>query len=301
MFSNKKLISVIMSVYNESVDEIIKSTNSIINQTYQNIEFIIIIDNPNNHEVNDYLFDLSNKNSKIKLFFNDSNKGLVWSLNFALTKVQGDYIARMDADDISFLDRLIEQKKYLEENNLDLIGSNVKIINEDNIDIGIMVPPTKQLDKAVLFKTIAFHPTWFGKIEVFKKLKGYRDLKHVEDYDFLLRAIKLGFKVSNIKKELLYYRVRSNSISNRFFISQIKNSRQLQKLYKHKDFSNNIKLICSSDNNSLITSLLFHEITKNIKKRNLFNSLKYIASAFLIEPYIVVYLTRQLYAKYKFK
>lgn len=92
--------------YNEKQDWLTESINSILNQTYLNLEFIIVLDNPENIELKNILNEYKLKDSRVKLLINEVNKGLVFSLNRALKECSGDYIARMDADDISHLDRI---------------------------------------------------------------------------------------------------------------------------------------------------------------------------------------------------
>src|SRR5690606_13966390 len=124
--------SVIMSTYNERLDWIVSSVESILNQTYKNIEFIIIVDHPDRIELREILIGYEKQDSRIKLVFNEVNQGLVRSLNLALTYCTGRYIARMDADDISLLHRLEHQKTYLELYKLDFVFSGVQVIDEEN-------------------------------------------------------------------------------------------------------------------------------------------------------------------------
>lgn len=97
--SNTPKISVIMSAYNESFDELSRSIDSIINQTYKNIEFIIVSDNPENKEIKKAV-QVAN-DQRIKYLENKENVGLVQSLNRAISEATGSIITRMDADDIS--------------------------------------------------------------------------------------------------------------------------------------------------------------------------------------------------------
>lgn len=120
---NKK-ISVVMSTYNEPVEWVEKSIRSILNQTYDNIEVIVICDNPDNKGIVDLLNLIKEGDNRVVLHFNERNKGLIYSLNKAINLSSGEYIARMDADDISLPTRLSEQILYLEENHLDLCGCN---------------------------------------------------------------------------------------------------------------------------------------------------------------------------------
>ena len=122
------LISVIMSTYNESEEELKSSIYSVLNQTYSNLEFIIINDNPQNNILAKILASI--KDSRVRIFNNPENLGLVYSLNRAWKLASGDIIARMDADDVCIPTRLEKQLNFMQENNYDLIGCNVRIVDE---------------------------------------------------------------------------------------------------------------------------------------------------------------------------
>ena len=131
-------ISVIMSVYNEKKEWLQMSINSILNQSFKNFEFIIVLDNPDNIELKAVLEQFAAKDSRIKLIYNKKNMGLVYSLNSALKVAKGEYIARMDADDISELDRLEVQYNYFEQNpDIDFVSGFIRIIDEFDNVIGI--------------------------------------------------------------------------------------------------------------------------------------------------------------------
>lgn len=104
-----ELVSVLMSVYNEPIDYIEKSVNSILRQTYRNFEFIIVVDNPSNDFLCEYLKRIEVEHDNVHIEINDKNMGLVKSLNKGLSFCNGRYIARMDADDISDKNRIEEQ------------------------------------------------------------------------------------------------------------------------------------------------------------------------------------------------
>jgi len=228
------LISIIMSVYNEKQEWINKSIKSILNQTYQNIEFIIIIDNPDNIEAIELIKEYAKKDSRIKYCINEKNRGLIYSLNRALKYVKGDYIARMDADDISHEDRLEKQLKYLMENDLDLIGSNVNLFNEN----GIFYTTNKLLTHKYIVKLLKagtigiIHPTFFAKKEVFKILNGYKNAFYVEDKDFLARVICNDFKVGNMSDILLDCRYNNQSITKNHAIYINRMGKYISNIFK---------------------------------------------------------------------
>ncbi len=226
--------SVIMATYKESIECLKQSIESIINQTYNDFEFIIILDNPDNKEHIAFINDYVCKDERIKFYINDKNMGLTNTLNRGLELAEGKYICRMDADDISELYRMEHQKKYLEENDFDLIGGISQMIDEDgNTIYSIKKVPTdfKKIKKCIKYNQVISHPTWFGKKEVFDKLNGYRNMPLCEDYDFTLRAILQGFKISNVNECVLKYRMTKDSISRSNLFEQYLFARYITKQY----------------------------------------------------------------------
>lgn len=210
------MISVIMSTYKEDERLLRESIESILNQTYRDFEYIIILDYPDNDVHKSVIEEYALKDDRIHFYINEKNMGLTDSLNRGLSLCHGEYIARMDADDISLPDRLERQMKYLEKNHYDLIGGITEMINENgSLLYSIKSVPTdpKKINKALRYSQCIAHPTWLGRKEVFEKNSGYRHMPLCEDYDFTLRAVLNGFVISNLNEAVLKYRMTSNSIS----------------------------------------------------------------------------------------
>ena len=210
------MITVIMSTYKEDERLLRESIESILNQTYKDFEYIIILDYPDNDVHKSVIEEYALKDDRIHFYINEKNMGLTDSLNRGLSLCHGEYIARMDADDISLPDRLERQMKYLEKNHYDLIGGITEMINENgSLLYSIKSVPTdpKKINKALRYSQCIAHPTWLGKKEVFEKNAGYRHMPLCEDYDFTLRAVLNGFVISNLNEPVLKYRMTSNSIS----------------------------------------------------------------------------------------
>ena len=210
------MISVIMSTYKEDERLLRESIESILNQTYKDFEYIIILDYPDNDVHKSVIEEYALKDDRIHFYINEKNMGLTDSLNRGLSLCHGEYIARMDADDISLPDRLERQMKYLEKNHYDLIGGITEMINENgSLLYSIKSVPTdpKKINKALRYSQCIAHPTWLGKKEVFEKNAGYCHMPLCEDYDFTLRAVLNGFVISNLNEPVLKYRMTSNSIS----------------------------------------------------------------------------------------
>lgn len=224
-----KLISIIMSTFNETNEELRCSIESILNQTYNNFELLIVDDNPNNGELANYLRGITD--IRVRIIYNKENMGLVRSLNTALKICKGQYIARMDADDISLKSRLQEQISFLEAGNYDLVGSSIEIIDEKGRHVKNEYIPndSNALIQKLKIKNILPHPTWFCKKELYDSLNGYRSIPGCEDYDFILRAIKAHYKIGGIHSILLKYRIRSNSITQSHYSEQYVLSKYLRK------------------------------------------------------------------------
>ena len=231
------MISVIMSTYKEDERLLRESIESILNQTYRDFEYIIILDYPDNDVHKSVIEEYALKDDRIHFYINEKNMGLTDSLNRGLSLCHGEYIARMDADDISLPDRLERQMKYLEKNHYDLIGGITEMINENgSLLYSIKSVPTdpKKINKALRYSQCIAHPTWLGRKEVFEKNAGYRHMPLCEDYDFTLRAVLNGFVVSNLNEAVLKCRMTSNSISRSNLFEQYLYMSYITNEYKNK-------------------------------------------------------------------
>ena len=115
-------VSVILAFFNNE-KTILKSINSILNQSYKNIELILVDDGSYDNSLN--LIKKKFKTKKIIIFRNKQNKGLAYSLNKGISKSKCNLIFRMDADDISKKNRIAQQVNYMKKNpNISLLGTN---------------------------------------------------------------------------------------------------------------------------------------------------------------------------------
>lgn len=262
-----ELISVIMSAYNESYEELERSIGSILTQTYSNIELIIVNDNPNNIELNTILNKITDE--RVKIFSNEKNIGLVNSLNKAVHLSKGNLIARMDADDISMPERLEVQYKYMEEKCLDMVGADIQFINEDgDITVERFHFPTTQ-DQILLnikYGNCLAHPTWLVKKEIYLDLHGYRNVKSCEDYDFVLRVLNKGiYQVGNVPIVCLQYRLRQHGISKQTEAEQ----------YVLRDYlSKNREIIDNINEDDIGLYMESNSFKKNVMKYKNYQTLK---------------------------
>ena len=204
------LISVIMPVYNTE-KYISEAIESILNQTYTNFEFLIFDDASTDKSVQ---IINSFKDKRIQLITKPQNTGYTNSLNMGLTMAKGEYIARMDSDDISKLNRLETQLNFMENNkDIAVCGSWFNILGSENI---IKHPVYHDEIKMALLKYCSIgHPTVMIRNSFLKthQLSYNPQMEPAEDYDLWVRISKTG-KLHNLDEILLFYRLHSNQISN---------------------------------------------------------------------------------------
>lgn len=208
-----ELVSVLLPVYNENLLWIQKSVYSILEQTYNSLELVIGLDNPERKDVIQWIDEIND--TRIMLYVNEFNIGIVNNLNKGLALCRGSYIARMDADDIALNTRIAKELDYIKRNRLDFAATNVIRINEQEEVIGESDIPLHSISMRTFLKRLGTipHPTWLAKKEVFKRLNGYRNIALAEDYDFLIRAYLSGFRIGIVKEPLLLYRQNTRGIT----------------------------------------------------------------------------------------
>lgn len=206
-----------MSVYNEKEEWLRESIDSILNQTFSNFEFIIIVDNPENKLAINLLREYEKKDNRLKIYINEVNMGLVKSLNKAIGLCNCEFIARMDADDYSYPERLKKQIDFFMENeSIDLCATGVVIMNEFGEELYKAkiygTTPTKA-KKSIIYRNIFPHGSWMVRKSSMDRVGGYNDIEQAEDYDLLFRMLLNNMKITVLPEYLFKYRLRVNGIS----------------------------------------------------------------------------------------
>lgn len=209
--NSKPKISVIMAVHNGE-KYLAEAIESILNQTFEDFEFIIIDDSSKDNSLK-IIKEYAKKDSKIKIIKNNKNLKLAGSLNRGLKIAKGKYIARMDADDISLPERLEIQYSYLEENkDIFLVGTSWITINSEGKQISKTINNFnfKKINERLPYKSLIHHPTvMFRNEHLF-----YRDkFFYAQDRDFWLRFLSNNKKMEVVPKPLIKWRVNEKSVS----------------------------------------------------------------------------------------
>lgn len=204
-------ITVLMPVYNCEL-YIKEAMDSILNQTYTDFEFLILDDASTDQTV---ALIKTYVDSKIKLIEKPVNTGYTNSLNQGLQLAKGEYIARMDADDISLPERLAKQVAFLEANpEIILCGSCYSIIGSEKV---IEVPENNNEIKVALLRgNCMVHPSVMMRKQVLDTFLVVYDVSKepAEDYDLWVRLVAIG-KLHNLKEVLLNYRVHITQVSQK--------------------------------------------------------------------------------------
>ena len=234
--NNLPLVSVIMPIYN-SGKYLKNGLESIINQTYRNFEVIIVDDSPEDDGSLAIIRSFNDK--RIKYVKPKERLGLVKSMNYAIKLSNGEFCARMDADDISHIKRFEIQVKYLQENeDVGVVGSNCYIINKQNKIIGAYEYPSDDNDikLKMLFNSPIVHPSVMIRKKILSENLYNEDCFCCEDYELWSRLI-YKTKFHNIKDKLIKYRIIKESAMH----SQLNKLKNNEKYYiRHLSVLKNI-------------------------------------------------------------
>lgn len=231
-------ISVIMGVYNQFNRTTMRlAINSILKQTFDDFEFIIY-DDGSHPDVASYLRELEKTDKRIILLGREDNNGLAFSLNECIKKSTGKYIARMDADDMSKLNRFEIQKRFLDENpEYGWCGSNIELF-DGNRTWGYRKLPEIPTNKDFAKYSPYAHPTVMFRREILIDANGYHVsylTARCEDYELFMRLTKMGLRGYNIQENLYIYREDSNSYHRRKFKYRINEAVIRYKNFKQLD------------------------------------------------------------------
>lgn len=208
-----------MSVYNvESyVDMAVKS---ILVQTFTDFEFLII-DDASNDGTWVRLEVLSESDKRIRLWRNDTNQGVASCINYLLPLSNGEYIARMDGDDISVPDRFNLQLRALEVGVADVCGGWMLNFDEYRGQIHAFVENNDSIRATLLFQNSFCQPTLMMRRSVPESVPLRTETIPAADYDFFVR-IPERYKMHNLPVILLYRRMHAEQISQRRSEDQIR-------------------------------------------------------------------------------
>lgn len=211
------MVSIVMGVFNEKKEQVEYAVGSMLDQSLSDFEFIIY-DDGSDRECKAALKEISAWDDRIKLLTANTNSGLAASLNRAIGIAKGRYIARMDADDFSYPERLGRQVDFLEKNpDVAWCGCNAELFDENGI-WGIRKMPEYPGHNDYLKYSPFIHPTVVYRREVLCGEGSYSEdkaLLQCEDYEKFMRLHRDGYRGANLQETLFKYREDGDSYRRR--------------------------------------------------------------------------------------
>lgn len=240
-------VSIILPVYNS--EKYIKNTiNSILNQTYQDYELLIIDDASTDNSLN-IVNEL--KNDKFIILKNEKNKGVAFSRNKGINKAKGRFIAFIDSDDIWEKEKLEKQIKFMKDKDIAFSFTSYKRIKEDGEEITNVNAPYEVDYEELLKNTIILNSTiMLDTLKIDKDLIQMPEIRITEDTAMYLKILRNGCKAYGLNEILLKYTVRNKSLSSNKFKSML-SLWKVYKNYEHIGFLGRVKNISSYARNAI--------------------------------------------------
>ena len=211
-------VTILLPAYNAAL-YLRDSLDSIMRQAFKDFD-VLLIDDGSMDDTSKIAIEYSNIDRRIKYYKNEKNIGLIKTLNKGLSLAKGEYIVRMDADDIMFDDRLYKQVKYMDSNpECFVCGGQMEYIG----GLTGMAPILPQKYEDLLYLSLIncplYHPTTIIRNSAIKQfgLKYNDSYKHAEDYKFWSDIIfSHPNSIANIKDVVLFYRISNNQITAKY-------------------------------------------------------------------------------------
>lgn len=209
--SNNILVSIVMPAYN-CEKYIREAINSVLNQTYQNWE-LLVIDDGSKDKTSYIIKEFENKDSRIRYIKNEKNMGVSATRNRGIFIASSEWIAFLDSDDMWEKTKLEKQIKMAEEKSAEFLFTGSSYINEEGKPYkGIFRVTESVTYKKLRNQNVISCSSVLIKKKFFENIKMEKDDIH-EDYAVWLRVLKTGVTAFGINEPLLIYRISRNSKS----------------------------------------------------------------------------------------
>lgn len=222
-------VSIVMCTFNDTREHLEASIGSMLAQTHQDFELILVDDGSSLSSKRD-IEHVAGRDSRISVISREENQGLAFSLNEGIALAKGDYIARMDADDVSYPTRLEEQVKILQSRpEVAVVGTQAKAIGYRSNLIKVPVHES-HINARIFFNSCFIHPTVVMRRKFIESVGGYNpSMVRAQDYDLWIRGRARGYQYSNIDDVLLEYRTYPSSISKKKMRQQLTYSQEIRR------------------------------------------------------------------------
>lgn len=226
--NNTPKISVVLPVYN-GAPYLAAAIDSILAQTVTDFELIIIDDGSTDNSLL-ILQEYERCDTRVRLRSRE-NQNLVATLNESIDAARGEWIARMDQDDIALPNRFERQLQCLADTQADICGSWVRLFGTADSRILKHARTDRAIKMELLFGTSFAHPSVMMRTDLVKKLRYDPNWEKAEDYDLWVRAAEAGWNMANVPEVLLLYRQHPSQISSSTFNKQQEQGQKIRKRY----------------------------------------------------------------------
>ena len=236
-----------------------EAVESIINQTYKNLE-ILCINDGSSDDTGEVLEKYAKKDERIRIIHNEKNLKLIATLNKGIQLAKGSYIARMDADDVSLPDRIEELLSFLKKNSADLVSCKSRYISEAGkllSEIPIKCFDADEIKYSSYFFTPIGHAPLLAKRSLFDEFlySESEQALHVEDYELWTRILQNDKSILNYNKVLYHIRINQESVSRKHEEIQIRNfitcANKHQERFLNRKISHNVSVVSVNRSNSV--------------------------------------------------
>lgn len=209
------LISVIIPYYKKK-KYIEETINSVINQTYENIEIIIIYDDENLDELVN-IKKIQKIDSRIKILVNKKRLGAGESRNVGIRHSRGNYLAFLDADDIWIKNKIEKQVEFMQSHKALISHTSYEVIDKNNKILNKRSARDFSNFNSLLYSCDIGLSTVMIKKTVFEKQIEFPNIKTKEDFVLWIKILKLNIKIYGYKKNLTLWRKLDNSLSSSIY------------------------------------------------------------------------------------
>jgi glycosyltransferase involved in cell wall biosynthesis len=201
--------------------------DSVLRQSFESFE-VMVIDDGSTDGTGEMLREFGDP--RVRVVRNERRRGLVYALNAGMELARGEYIARMDGDDVSHLERFAAQVRFLDrETDVALVGTWANVINEAGDVVSVMRVPTssREIYEALLLKNVFIHPSVMFRKRAVQELGGYQPVRAntelAQDYHLWLRLAD-RYSLANLAEVLIDYRMHRDQVSMQRLVAQLKSA-----------------------------------------------------------------------------
>ncbi len=227
--TRKPLVSILLATRNRAA-LLRRAISSLRRQTYAPLE-ILVLDDGSTDETLAWLADQAAMDSRLRVLRNDTPVGLASALNRLIAESRGDFLARMDDDDVAYPQRIERQIEYMQHHGIDVCGTWYRRVARWGKGISRPAVDDETIKTELLFQPPLLHPSVMMRRSVLERHGGYRtEFPHAEDYELWTRLAPHA-RFGNVPETLMDYTIAPHQVSRRFNQDQVNSAQRIRMRY----------------------------------------------------------------------